>query len=69
MEVTSDDSLDAVDAATVMLSLRNGPRHQHRKSKTSFQIITNSPSEDHTYSAIENVVVSPDIAFESDEEK
>lgn len=65
----SDDSLDAVDAAAVMLSLKNGPRYRHRKDKTSFQVITNSPSEDHTYSASENLTASNDEAFESDDEK
>lgn len=65
----SDDSLDAVDAAAVMLSLKNGPRYRHRKEKVAFQVITNSPSEDHTYSASENLTISTDEAFESDDEK
>lgn len=63
----SDDSLDAVDAATVMLSLRNGPRH--RQKKPLYQVITTSPSQDHTYSAADNVAGSNDEAFESDEDR
>lgn len=66
-EVTSDDSLDAVDAAAVMLSLRNGPRVRQRKQ--SHQIITTSPSQDHTYSAADTVNGSPDEAFESDDDR
>lgn len=48
----SDDSLDEVDAAAVMLSLRNGPRTRQKKV---WQVITTSPSQDHTYSAAENL--------------
>lgn len=65
----SDESLDAVDAATVMLSLRNGPRHRCRKDKSKYQVITTSPSQDHTYSASENVGLTHDEAFESDDER
>lgn len=61
----SDDSLDAVDAATVMLSLRHGAKQ--RQTKNVWQIITTSPSQDHTYSAAENNFV--DEAFESDDER
>lgn len=64
---TSDDSLDAVDAAAVMLSLRNGPKHRQKKSVC--QVITTSPSQDHTYSAADNINGSHDEAFESDEER
>lgn len=49
---TCDDSLDAVDAATVMLSLRNGARP---KQKKVWKVITTSPSQDHTYSAAESL--------------
>ena len=62
---TSDDSLDAVDAAAVMLSLRNGPKYRQRKSNM-WQVITTSPSQDHTYSAAENL---GDEAFESEDER
>lgn len=64
----SDDSLDAVDAAAVMLSLKNGPRYQYKKERLSFQVITNSPSEDHTYSASENFA-SVKEEFDSDDER
>lgn len=53
-EEVSDDSLDAVDAATVMLSLRNGTT-RNTKQKKAWKVITTSPSQDHTYSAAENV--------------
>lgn len=73
---TSDDSLDAMDAANVMLALKHGPRllkDRRRRSKTNsgtemVQVITTSPSEDHTYSAATSYGSgSPDEAFESDE--
>lgn len=48
-----DDSLDAVDAATVMLSLRNGARPI--KQRKIWKVITTSPSQDHTYSAAESL--------------
>lgn len=48
-----DDSLDAVDAATVMLSLRNGARPI--KQRKIWKVITTSPSQDHTYSAAETL--------------
>lgn len=63
----SDDSLDAVDAAAVMLSLRHGARPKQKKNTNVWQVITTSPSQDHTYSAAENNFV--DEAFESDEER
>lgn len=63
----SDDSLDEVDAAAVMLSLRNGPRY--RQKKPLYQVITTSPSQDHTYSAADNVNGSHDEAFESDDDR
>lgn len=64
----SDDSLDAVDAAAVMLSLRHGAsRPKQKKNANIWQVITTSPSQDHTYSAAENNFV--DEAFESDEER
>ncbi|GJQ64959.1 hypothetical protein Trydic_g7125 [Trypoxylus dichotomus] len=63
----SDDSLDAVDAAAVMLSLRHGASRTKQKKNNVWQIITTSPSQDHTYSAAENNFV--DEAFESDEER
>ncbi|XP_065158667.1 uncharacterized protein [Atheta coriaria] len=64
-ENSDTESLDEADAAAVMLSLRNGPRQRANKR----MIITNSPSQDHTYSAAENQNGSNDEAFESDEEK
>ncbi|XP_017787353.1 PREDICTED: forkhead box protein N3-like isoform X2 [Nicrophorus vespilloides] len=63
-ETTDADSLDAVDAATVMLSLRDGPRHRMKKN----MVITTSPSQDHTYSAA-NQNGSIDEAFESEDER
>lgn len=64
-EVISDDSLDEVDAAAVMLSLRNPTRKMFRRNN---MIITTSPSQDHTYSAADNYNGSPDEAFESGDE-
>ncbi|KAL3265228.1 hypothetical protein HHI36_009442 [Cryptolaemus montrouzieri] len=65
----SDDSLDAADAAAVMLSLKNGPTMRQKK-KNVWQVITTSPSQDHTYSAANSVVPNErDEAFESDDEK
>lgn len=46
-----EDPLNDVDAAAVMLSLKNG-RSDHR---ALWQVITTSPSQDHTYSAADNV--------------
>lgn len=74
---TSDDSLDAMDAANVMLQLKHGPRMLKDRRRRSVkmnnpidlvQVITTSPSEDHTYSAATSYGSgSPDEAFESDE--
>lgn len=75
---TSDDSLDAMDAANVMLALKHGPRMLKDRRRRSVkqvnsplelvQVITTSPSEDHTYSAATSFGSgSPDEAFESDE--
>lgn len=74
----SDDSLDDMDAANVMLALKHGPRMlkeriRRRSIKVSsplelVQVITTSPSEDHTYSAAKSHDnASPDEAFESDD--
>lgn len=66
----SDDSLDAVDAAAVMLSLKNGPRYRQKKEKSGiWQVITTSPSQDHTYSAASGDALQSDEAFESDEDR
>jgi forkhead box protein N len=67
----SDESLDAVDAAAVMLSLKNGPRYRQKKEKgLHCQVITTSPSQDHTYSAADSVdPLGTDEAFESDDER
>lgn len=55
MEI-SDDSLDAAEAANVMLSLRNGTTcNNNTKPKKVWKVITTSPSQDHTYSAAENL--------------
>lgn len=48
-----EDALNDVDAAAVMLSLRNGTNC--RREKGFWQVITTSPSQDHTYSAADNV--------------
>lgn len=48
-----EDSLDDVDAAAVMLSLKNGTNY--KRDKGFWQVITTSPSQDHTYSAADNV--------------
>ncbi|KAJ8949804.1 hypothetical protein NQ318_000502 [Aromia moschata] len=65
-----EESLEAVDAAAVMLSLKNGPRVNHKKEKVSWQVITTSPSQDHTYSAADSAEsVNGDEAFESDEDR
>ncbi|XP_049825530.1 forkhead box protein N3-like isoform X2 [Aethina tumida] len=50
-QMDSEESLDERDAAAVMLSLKNGPRVSDKKIKGVWQIITTSPSQDHTYSA------------------
>lgn len=47
-----EDSLDDVDAAAVMLSLKNGTNY--KKDNGFWQVITTSPSQDHTYSAADN---------------
>ncbi|XP_018333742.1 forkhead box protein N3-like [Agrilus planipennis] len=62
----SEEPLDAVDAAAVMLSLKNGLRHP---IKTENQVITTSPSQDHTYSVMEDLTILKDEAFESDDER
>ncbi|CAG9864516.1 unnamed protein product [Phyllotreta striolata] len=50
--VKTEDSLDAVDAAAVMLSLKHGQPNNGDGNVADFlQVITNSPSQDHTYSA------------------
>ncbi|KAG5867742.1 hypothetical protein JTB14_010152 [Gonioctena quinquepunctata] len=48
---TEEDTLDAVDAAAVMLSLKNGLSHRECR-----QVITTSPSQDHTYSSADSVI-------------
>lgn len=48
-----EDALNDVDAAAVMLSLRNGANY--RRDRGLWQVITTSPSQDHTYSAADNV--------------
>lgn len=66
----SDESLDAVDAATVMLSLKNGPRYRQKREKGHYQVITTSPSQDHTYSAADSLdPLGTDEIFESDDER
>lgn len=47
--VKQSDSLDDVDAAAVMLSLKNGTNY--KRDNGLWQVITTSPSQDHTYSA------------------
>ncbi|KAK9870077.1 hypothetical protein WA026_006172 [Henosepilachna vigintioctopunctata] len=64
----SDDSLDEMDAATVMLSLKNGPTM--RQKRKVWQVITTSPSQDHTYSAANALICSErNEAPESDDER
>lgn len=54
--VKKEESLDDVDAAAVMLSLKNGAITNHYKRENGFmQVITTSPSQDHTYSAADSV--------------
>nr|CAH7731599.1 unnamed protein product [Callosobruchus chinensis] len=53
IEIKKQEPLNEVDAAAVMLSLKNGTSN-HRREKCSWQVITTSPSQDHTYSAAEN---------------
>ncbi|XP_030767152.1 forkhead box protein N3-like [Sitophilus oryzae] len=65
VKTEQEESLDAVDAATVMLSLKNATRIN---GKQEFQVITTSPSQDHTYSAADSGD-NEDEAFESDEDK
>uniref|UniRef100_A0A6P7G9V5 Forkhead box protein N3-like n=1 Tax=Diabrotica virgifera virgifera TaxID=50390 RepID=A0A6P7G9V5_DIAVI len=48
-----EDSLDAVDAAAAMLSLKNS-QPKNFDAKDFLQVITNSPSQDHTYSAADS---------------
>lgn len=50
VKIESDDSLDAVDAAAVMMSLKNGPT-MRQKRRSMCQVVTTLPSQDHTYSA------------------
>lgn len=53
--VKKEESLDDVDAAAVMLSLKNGAITNHYKRENGFlQVITTSPSQDHTYSAADS---------------
>lgn len=69
-EISDSESLDAVDAAAVMLSLKNGPRYRQKKEKSGiWQVITTSPSQDHTYSAASGDVLQCDEAFESDDDR
>lgn len=66
----SDDSLDAVDAAAVMLSLKNGTGGRQKREKPGLvQVITASPSQDHTYSAVATDPAHTDGSFDSDEER
>lgn len=51
--VKKEDALNDVDAAAVMLSLKNGTNY--KRDKLFWQVITTSPSQDHTYSAADNV--------------
>ncbi|XP_066254597.1 forkhead box protein N2-like isoform X2 [Euwallacea similis] len=60
-----EESLDAADAAAVMLSLKHAARVN--KVKQEMQVITTSPSQDHTYSAADSGD-NEDEAFESDED-
>ncbi|XP_044748326.1 forkhead box protein N2-like [Coccinella septempunctata] len=63
----SDDSLDEVDAATVMLSLKNGPT-MRQKRKNVWQVVTTLPSQDHTYSAANSSMsAESEEAFENDD--
>lgn len=50
--VKKEDALNDVDAAAVMLSLKNGTNY--KRDKLFWQVITTSPSQDHTYSAADN---------------
>ncbi|XP_050315295.1 forkhead box protein N3-like isoform X2 [Anthonomus grandis grandis] len=59
-----EESLDAVDAAAVMLTLKHATRIN---IWPDMQVITTSPSQDHTYSAADGE--NEDEAFESDEDK
>lgn len=53
--IKMEDSLDAVDAAAVMLSLKNSqPKNLECHATDFLQVITNSPSQDHTYSAADS---------------
>ncbi|KAF7278613.1 uncharacterized protein LOC143191359 isoform X2 [Rhynchophorus ferrugineus] len=65
IKTEQEESLDAVDAAAVMLSLKNATRINGRQD---LQVITTSPSQDHTYSAADSGD-NEDEAFESDEDK
>ncbi|XP_060532398.1 forkhead box protein N3-like isoform X2 [Cylas formicarius] len=68
-KIEQEESLDEVDAAAVMLSLKNGVRLDSSKKKVQpLQVITTSPSQDHTYSAADSDN-NEDEAFESDEDK
>ncbi|CAH0560268.1 unnamed protein product [Brassicogethes aeneus] len=53
-KMESEESLDERDAAAAMLCLKNGPKLPalvKDGKRTKWQVITNSPSQDHTYSA------------------
>ncbi|KAH0999007.1 hypothetical protein HUJ04_003253 [Dendroctonus ponderosae] len=65
IKTEQEESLDAADAAAVMLSLKHATRIY---SKQEMQVITTSPSQDHTYSAADSGD-NEDEAFESDEDK
>lgn len=51
--VKKEVALNDVDAAAVMLSLKNGTNY--KSDKLFWQVITTSPSQDHTYSAADNI--------------
>ncbi|KAJ8922653.1 hypothetical protein NQ315_007685 [Exocentrus adspersus] len=68
VKVEREESLDAVDAAAVMLSLKNGPR-VIGKEKCAWQVITTSPSQDHTYSAADNVKPGSNGSCDAGEER
>lgn len=64
-----EESLDAVDAAAVMLSLKNGPRVSGKKEKCTWQVITTSPSQDHTYSAADNPIPGSNGSSEGNDDR
>ncbi|CAH1183808.1 unnamed protein product [Ceutorhynchus assimilis] len=65
IKTEQEESLDAADAAAVMLSLKHATRINFSHN---LQIISTSPSQDHTYSAADSGD-NEDEAFESDEDK